>query len=78
MIIEPPSVHSLQGHHSRHLFDSDCLHAMVGVSMVASTLMFLTALFLSIVSGAMTTINAEAEANFLVLREQYKQKDPNY
>ena len=72
MLIEPPSVHSLQGHHFRHLFDSDCLQAMVGVSMIAFTLMFLTALFLPIVSGAMTTINAEVEANFPVLREQYE------
>jgi hypothetical protein len=45
---------------------------MVGVSMIAFTLMFLTALFLPIVSGAMTTINAEVEANFPVLREQYE------
>lgn len=54
------------------------IKVMAGVFVMFSVILFMSALFLSIVSGAMDTINAEAETNFPELRKQYEQKDPDY
>ena len=51
--------------------------AMVGEAIIIFILMML-AIFLSIISGGMQTINAEAEKHFPVLRAQYEQKDQYY
>lgn len=51
---------------------------MAAVFVMFSTILFMSSLFLSIVAGAMETINTEAEMNFPELRAQYEQKDPAY
>ena len=59
-------------------FGKTMIKIMAGVFVMFSAILFMSALFLSIVSGAMETINTEAEANFPELRTQYEQKDPDY